>query len=73
MAKHHLTIGREQPEPWCRWLGCKAGQDINLVAEVSCDHSSRAAADRAAKKLRPHFRRGAVRVVAGPCPHAPES
>lgn len=74
MAKHHLTIGRTKPEPWCNWLGCEAGRSIGAKAGVECcDYSSKAAADAAARKLRPHFKRGAVRVVATPCPNAPEA
>jgi len=74
MAKHHLVIGRDTVDPWCVWTGSQAGQSIaEKAGRPTCDHSSRAAADRAAAKLRPHFRRGAVRVVAGPCPHAPEA
>lgn len=74
MAKHHLTIGRDKPEPWCNWLGCDAGRSIGAQSGVECcDYSSRAAAEAAAKKLRPHFKRGAVRVIPYPCPNAKEA
>lgn len=66
-ATHHILVG---DTTWCDWTGCKAGQDINHKAgDVTCGHSSGAAAQRAAKALRPHFRRGAVKVVAGDCPN----
>lgn len=64
---HHVTIGAD---PWCDWTGCTAGQDITrkIGRHIGCGHTSAAAAARAAKALRPHFRRGRVKVVAGPCP-----
>ncbi len=66
MTQHHLTIGGT---PWCEWTGCKAGQDINAKAGPhTCGQPTATAAKRAAKDLRPHFRRGAVKAVAGPCP-----
>lgn len=70
MAKHHIVIGKAA-DTWCEWTGSQAGREINEKAgRVTCDHSSLAAALRGAKALRPHFRRGAVRVVSGRCPHA---
>ncbi len=65
---HHLTINGD---PWCGWTGCEAGQDINAKAgDVTCGHASGASARRGAQALRPHFKRGAVRVVPGECPHS---
>ena len=65
---HHIIIGDH--DTWCDWTGCQAGQDIMAKAgRVMCSHESAAAAQRAAKALRPHFRRGRVKVVAGDCPH----
>lgn len=65
---HHLTVGGQT---WCNWTGCKAGQDVNAEAGgVTCHHPSGAAARKAAAKLRPYFKPGAVRVVATPCPEA---
>lgn len=66
MAQHHIMIG---DQTWCDWTGCKAGLDIQAKAgHVTCGHSSAASAQRGAKALRPHFRHGAVKVVAGACP-----
>ena len=66
---HHLTVG---DQPWCDWTGCKAGQDIDAKAGGhTCGHATGASAQRAAKALRPYFKRGAVRVASGPCPQAP--
>ncbi len=65
---HHIMIG---DQPWCQWSGCKAGQDImaKIGRHITCSHSSAAAAKRAAQDLRPHFKRGRVKVVAGQCEH----
>lgn len=65
---YHLTVGGDS---WCSWTGCAAGQCIADKAGVrSCHYASRAAARQAAAALRPHFRRGSVKVVDGDCPHA---
>lgn len=66
MTHHHIMI---RGETWCDWTGSQAGLAINAQAgDVQCGHHTRASADRAAKALRPHFRRGAVKVIAGDCP-----
>lgn len=63
----HIMIG---DQTWCDWTGCQAGADINRkVGIVTCSHGSTAGALRAAKLLRPHFRKGVVKVVAGRCSH----
>jgi len=65
---HHLMIGDQS---WCSWTGCVAGMDImKKTGHITCDQPSGAAAKRAAQALRPHFKRGAVKVVAGACDHA---
>lgn len=66
---HHLRIG---PDTWCDWLGCTAGQKINAAegGKLTCESVSRAQAERVARLLRPHFKRGRVKVIPGPCPHA---
>jgi len=64
---HHIQIG---DTPWCDWTGCQAGRDILAkVGPTSCGQPSGAAAKLAAQALRPHFKRGRVKVVAGPCVH----
>lgn len=66
MAQHHIMIG---DTTWCDWTGCKAGLDIQAkTGRITCGHDSAAAAKRAAQALRPHFKRGRVKVIAGPCP-----
>ncbi len=66
--QHHLTVGGE---PWCAWTGCQAGRDIETKAgRWTCGQVSAAAATRAARALRPHFRPGAIKIVAGACPDA---
>lgn len=68
MRQFHLTVGHE---PWCGWSGCQAGRDVMAKAgHVTCGQPTAAAAKRAAKALRPHFKRGTVCVVTGPCPNA---
>lgn len=63
---HHLTVNGS---PWCDWTGCKAGQDINAKAgDIRCGQPSGAQARKSAAALRPFFKPGSVRVVAGPCP-----
>lgn len=63
---HHITVGEQS---WCEWTGCQAGADIATKAgQHTCGHTSGRSAQRAAQALRPHFRRGAVKVVAGSCP-----
>lgn len=70
MAGAHLTVGGET---WCAWTCCKAGSDIAEASGVhTCSAPSLAEAKRRAAKLAPHFRPGAVKAVAGPCPNAPE-
>lgn len=69
---HHIQIGNSGT--WCSWTGTQAGLDIMRKAagpggQITCSHSSRAAAQRAAALLRPHFKRGAVKVVPGQCAH----
>lgn len=65
MMRAHLTIAGQ---PYCTWLGCRAGVDIDAKAGgFLCNQDSLNAAERAAKALRPFFRRGAVRVVRGYC------
>jgi len=65
MAHHHyIAIGGG---PLCDWLCTAAGAD--MAGRFMCGHSSKAAADRDAKAIRPRFRRGAVKVVPGKCPH----
>jgi hypothetical protein len=65
---HHITVGGDT---WCQWTGCQAGLDINRkVGDVTCQHRSKASAMRGAQALRPHFKRGAVKVVTGICEHA---
>jgi hypothetical protein len=70
----HITVGGE---PFCGWLGCAAGQDKAEVAArtlgvhpvaISCGHETTGGARKVAKALAPLFRKGAVAVVAGPCP-----
>lgn len=65
---HHITVG---DDTWCQWGGCQAGRDIDakVGSHVTCGHGSKTAALRAAALLRPHFRKGAVKVVKGDCPH----
>lgn len=64
---HHLTVGGDS---WCERSGSTAGAAINEKAgRVLCGHLTKSGAERGAKALRPHFRRGVVRVVAGQCPH----
>lgn len=65
---HHIMIG---DTPWCDWSGCQAGRDImtKIGQHITCGQPSGAAARRAAQALRPHFRKGAVKVVAGHCTH----
>lgn len=64
--QHHITVG---DQTWCDWTGCLAGMEINAKAgHVTCGHSSGASAKRGAQALRPHFKAGTVKVVAGPCP-----
>lgn len=68
MALHHLTIAGEA---WCDWTGSIAGQAINAKAGgVCCSHATLTAARTGAKALRPHFKRGRVRIVEGECPQA---
>lgn len=63
---HHIMIGNDT---WCDWSSCQAGADINQKAgDVKCGHTTAAAAQSAAKALRPHFKHGRVKVVQGPCP-----
>ncbi|AFU88239.1 hypothetical protein CcrColossus_gp369 [Caulobacter phage CcrColossus] len=63
---HHITIGGR---PYCDLLGSVAGLAIAKDTGVdSCSHPSGAAAQRAAKALRPRFKYGRVKVVAGDCP-----
>lgn len=65
---HHLTVGHE---PWCNWTGCHAGRQVmEKTGLVRCGYGAKASAERAASKLRPHFKRGTVKVVAGECSHA---
>lgn len=73
---HHIMIGRDS---WCNWTGCVAGQRIQAQAsaesgiapfDLMCGHDTRAGAERVAKALRPHYRRGRVRVVPGNCPES---
>jgi hypothetical protein len=64
---HHIQIGDDS---WCNWTGCQAGMDImQKTGRITCDHPSQAAALRAAKALRPHFKRGRVKVIPGRCAH----
>lgn len=66
---HHIQIGTTG-DTWCDWTGSQAGQDImKKTGPVMCSHSSAAAANRAATLLRPHFKRGRVKIVAGECQH----
>lgn len=66
MTHHHIMI---RGDTWCDWTGSQAGQAINAKAgQVLCGHHTKAGALRGAKALRPHFKRGAVKVVAGDCP-----
>lgn len=68
MPRAHITINGD---PWCNWTGCHAGREImNKTGPVPCEHRSAAAAERAAEKLRPHFKPGLVVVVAKPCSEA---
>lgn len=69
MPKHaHIKIG---DDTWCNWGGCQAGRDIDAKVgkHVTCGHKSMAAAKRDASLLRPHFKRGRVKVVEGDCPN----
>lgn len=68
MNTYHIRIG---DDPWCRWTGCAAGQSImEKSGRVTCSHTSQRKALAAAKKLRPHFKRGRVRVFEGQCEEA---
>lgn len=70
MAKqhHHIMIG---DTPYCDMLGTMAGQHVALKSGVDiCGHVSGAAAKRAAQALRPYYRAGRVKIVAGCCPHS---
>lgn len=71
---HHIMIGADS---WCNWSGCEAGRKIQDRAsaesgiarhDLMCGHLSRKGAERVAKALRPHFKRGRVRIVQGACP-----
>ena len=65
---HHLTVNGQ---PYCGWTGCQAGRDIAVKSGVDhCSHTTKASAERAAFRLRPHFRRGAVKIAPGTCPEA---
>lgn len=73
----HILIGSE---PWCNWLGTEAGRKIAMKVEAANQGSGIAAHDvlcecnttrktrRIAQALRPHFKRGRVKVVRGPRP-----
>lgn len=68
----HITVGGQ---PFCGWLGTKAGADKVRAAQprdpkaaCTCGHRTTAAAQRSAAALRPDFKRGSVKVVPGFCP-----
>lgn len=67
----HIAIG---DSTLCEWSGCAAGAEkVRAASQVlgkpcTCGHGTMASAQRAAKVLRPHWKRGVVRVVRGPCP-----
>ena len=65
---HHIKVG---DDPWCDWLGSQAGQRINTAVgkDCLCGHWTAASAKATASLLRPHFKRGRVKVVAGRCPN----
>lgn len=66
MNTHHITIAGE---PWCTWLACMAGQDIDARAgRCHCGHPDPSMAEAAAARLRPFFVEGAVKIEPGPCP-----
>lgn len=73
MKQHaYITIGGES---LCSYTGCVAGsqtrdkaQARDPQARIVCGHGSTASANRAARALRPSFRRGKVKVVQGMCP-----
>jgi len=69
---HHLTVGGS---PWCDWLGTTKVLELSRLDPAlpcRCGHRSAAEALRAAKVLRPYFKRGSVKVVPGPCPSVGE-
>lgn len=67
-TQHHIMVGKDH---WCDRTGSTAGMDINNKAGgVLCGHDSLKSALAGAKALRPHFRRGVVKIIAGPCPHS---
>jgi hypothetical protein len=66
--KAHIEIGST---PWCEWTGCAAGMIVAEAAGVHlCGFETVKEAEEAARKLRPHFKRGRVKVVRGECPIA---
>lgn len=73
MKQHaYITIGGES---LCSYTGCVGGlktrdkaQARDPQANIVCGHGSTTAAQRAARALRPEFKRGKVKVVQGMCP-----
>ena len=56
---------------WCEHAGCQAGaQVVHETGVYQCSYPTRKEAEEAAKKLRPHFKRGIVKVGTGQCPIA---